>query len=184
MMRFKKLLVLCFIFFVDISASQMTTISWRVDYKLQWQDFKGQPHDDTDAVAVTASGITFCYSIKTSNTKIIDFTTTLEAHFYPDKSWCSKARADDYILAHEQLHFDITELHVRKLRKQIAQVKVSQNLKSKLNLLHKTSNIELAAMQNKYDTETNNAIDKDFQKQWELFIKKELQNYEAYKSKD
>ena len=182
MTLFKNLIFLYL--FLGATSINMSIISWRDDYKLQWQDFKGQPHNDTNAVAVTASGITFGYSIKTSNTKIIDFSTTIEAHFYPEKSWYSKERADDYILAHEQLHFDITELHVRKLRKQIAQVKVSQNLKSKLNLLHKTSNIKLAAMQDKYDTETNNAIDKDFQNQWEIFIQKELQNYEAYKSKD
>jgi hypothetical protein len=91
--------------------------------------------------------------------------------------------ADEYILAHEQLHFDITELHVRKFRRQISDVKVSQSLGSVLDKLHLNINKELAAMQNQYDSESNNSINKEAQAKWIVYVVKELKKYEAYKSK-
>jgi len=157
---------------------------WRDDLKLTWNDFKGTKNIQSDAVAVTASGITFGYSVRKANLKIVDFTVSVEAHFYSEKSWVVKALANDYILAHEQLHFDITELHVRKFRQQISTVKVSQHLGSELDRLHKNINKELAAMQNQYDTESNNSINKEAQTKWITFVKNELKKHEAFKSKD
>ena len=89
--------------------------------------------------------------------------------------------ADDYILAHEQLHFDITELHVRKLKKQISTLKVTKNIGSILDRLLQNINNELSKMQNQYDSESKNSIDKDAQYKWEVFIAKELKAYQNYK---
>lgn len=159
------------------------TIPWQSSYKLSWDDFKGNPQTDTDAVAVTASGITFSYSVQTKDSKIISFNTKAEAHFYPDKSWYLKDRANTYILAHEQLHFDITELHVRKFRKQIEFINVSQNLRSDLDQLHQKINKALYAMQKQYDSESNNSINKEQQAHWIEFVYEELKKLENYKSK-
>jgi len=158
-----------------------STILWREDLKLTWNDFKGEQHVETNAVAVTASGITFSYKVRKANSRIVDFTPSVEAHFYPDKSWVKLEQADDYILAHEQLHFDITELHVRKLKKQISTLKITQNLGSILDKLHQNINKELSVMQNKYDLESNNSINKEVQLKWEKFIDDELKAYQNYK---
>lgn len=159
------------------------TLMWRDDLKLTWNDFKGEKNRETDAVAITASGITFSYSVRKSNIRIVDFKANIEAHFYPNRSWVNKQLADNYILAHEQLHFDITELHVRKFRRQVSAVKVSQNLGSVLDKLHLDINRELATMQNQYDIESNNSINKEAQAKWIIFVAKELKKYAAYKSK-
>lgn len=181
-MYYKMLFLSLFLSF--ISPENEMVMSWRDDLKLTWNDFKGTQNIQSDAVAVTASGITFGYSVRKANSKIVDFTVSVEAHFYPEKSWVVKALANDYILAHEQLHFDITELHVRKFRQQISTVKVSQHLGSELDRLHKSINKELATMQNQYDTESNNSINKEVQIKWVTFVKKELKKHEAFKSKD
>jgi hypothetical protein len=166
-----------------MSRDYEDTLLWSDHVKLTWDDFKGEKNIETDAVAVTASGITFAYKVKKANGQIIDFTTNIDAHFYPNKSWMIKELADDYLLAHEQLHFDITELHVRKFRKQVSGVKISQHLGNDLNRLHQNINKELATMQNQYDRESNNSINKDLQAKWSLFVAKELKKYEAFKSK-
>ena len=158
-----------------------STILWREDLKLTWNDFKGEQHVETNAIAVTASGITFSYKVRKANSRIVDFTPSVEAHFYPDKSWVKLEQADDYILAHEQLHFDITELHVRKLKKQISTLKITQNLGSILDKLHQNIKKELSVMQNKYDSESNNSINKVVQHKWEKFIDEELKAYQKYK---
>ncbi|MGJ8593336.1 MAG: DUF922 domain-containing protein [Aquaticitalea sp.] len=159
-------------------------ISWRDDLKLTWTDFKGPPKAHKYAVAVTASGITFEFSVKELNAEIISFDTKVEAHFYPDKSWYIKKEGTPQILAHEQLHFDITELYARKFRQQIAQLKVNGKLKTQLRELHLNINKELALAQNLYDQETDNSVNRDFQAKWVLYVEQELAKLEAYKSKD
>lgn len=158
-------------------------VSWKDDFKLSWSDFKGPAKVNTTAVAVTASGITFSYSLKRTNDKIIDFEAFVHAHFYPENSWYNKERSDANILAHEQLHFDITELHVRKSRKKLSQLKVSQNIKSELNSLHENANFELKAMQLKYDTESENSIDTKEQMKWQTFVKEQLSIYQEFSSR-
>lgn len=179
-MYFKIIFLSLFLYFVSPKNEEI--ISWRDDLKLTWNDFKGTKNMETDAVAVTASGITFGYSVKKANSRIIDFIPLVEAHFYPEKSWVNMTLADDYILAHEQLHFDITELHVRKFRRQLSQVKISNHLNTILDELHKNINKDLAKMQNQYDTESNNSINKESQAKWIAFVEKELKKYEAFKS--
>jgi len=180
-MRYHFFLLSLFLCFA--SPDNEVTMSWHEGLKLTWNDFKGPKDTKSDAVAVTASGITFSYAVRKSNSRIVDFKVVVEADFYPEKSWVVKELADDYILAHEQLHFDITELHVRKLRKQISEVKVSQYLGGVLNTLHQNMNKELAEMQQKHDTETNNSINKEAQEKWAKFVAAELKKYDDFTPK-
>ena len=163
---------------------QDRSMTWSDDLQLQWEDFNGTPTRGTTVVAVTASGLSFGFSTKMTETQLVDYTAFVDAHFYPDKSWYVKERANSVILDHERLHFDITELHVRKFRKEVAQLKVSSRLKNELQRLHEKINTDLATMQNQYDTESDNSINKEAQTKWQLFVKKELKSLEYYKSKD
>ncbi|WP_047547894.1 hypothetical protein [Psychroserpens sp. Hel_I_66] len=171
------------LFFLKVAPNDEVTISWNDSKKLTWQDFRGPVEKYSDAVAVTASGITFSFSVQESNSKIVSFNAKAHAHFYPEKSWYLKDKGDDHILAHEQLHFDITELHVRKLRYEISKLKISQNIKIKLRNLHEQANVDLAKMQNVYDTQSNNSINKEKQLVWSQFVNAELDKYKAFRSK-
>ena len=156
-------------------------ISWSEDYKLTWQDFNARPENIGSAVATTASGITFGFSIKESNGKVVDFTTNVKAHFYPNHSWYKKDYATNHVLVHEQLHFDITELHARKFRQRIKSLPRSNDIKQKLKNLHKTIEKELAEMQNLYDSQTNFSREKENQLKWQLHIESELQKLSNFK---
>ena len=157
-------------------------MTWDETTKLTWEDFKAEPNSNSDAVALTASGITFGYSVKTSGQRIVDFSTTVEAHFYPNKSWYLKDKGNSYILGHEQLHFDLTELYARKFREQLTLLKVNQNLKAQMSRLHTAINEALNETQKRYDEQTHHSINVELQKQWEIFIAKELQLLDKYKS--
>lgn len=176
--RFIVVIAICF--FGTLNDAE--TIEWNETKKLTWQDFKGPKEANSDAAAVTASGITFSYSVRKTDGQITSFETQAYAHFYPENSWFIADRCNDHILAHEQLHFDITELHVRKFRYQLAQLEVSQHIKAQLNRLHKAINKELSDMQEAYDTESNNSINKEAQTRWNIYVAKRLKKYEAYKS--
>ncbi len=179
MLRFLLIFSLFFVF----KSDTIQELSWTENYKLTWEDFKGKPNQETDAVAITASGLTFSYSINKTPQKVHSFKTLVKAHFYPEHSWCKKEMVDDHILKHEQLHFDITELHARKFRKRITTLKPTLDLNEKLNDLHQEINKELAAFQDTYDTQTDNSINKEAQLNWQKEVAKQLKALEKFKSK-
>lgn len=176
-----KWLCIGVLFFSLHQNTNEETLIWKATKKLTWADFKGKPIANSNAAALTASGITFGYSVKTANNRIIDYTTSVEAHFYPNKSWYKTTNATPYILAHEQLHFDITELYARKFRQQISKLKLNQNIKSQLKRLHTAINKALSNTQNKYDEQTHHSINKKAQAQWQTYIAAELKKLDAYK---
>ena len=172
----------CLLFLFVGENSNEETMTWVESQKLSWADFKGDPDKNSDGIALTAAGITFGYSVKTSGRRIIGFSTSVEAHFYPNKSWYIKEKGDDYILSHEQLHFDITELYARKFRKQLELLEVNRNIKKQMNRLHATINEALNETQKRYDKESNHSINVEMQKQWETFIADELNKLDQFKS--
>ena len=160
-------------------------MSWSESYKLSWADFKAKPNTNVNAVAITASGITFGFSItKTDSNQVIGFTSEVHAHFYPEQSWYKKERADNHILGHEQLHFDITELYARKFRQRISHLKMSNNIRKELKVIHNAINKELSQMQDNYDNETNYSINYESQKEWHNYIAIELKKLSKFKSID
>ena len=177
--------VLSKIFFVlccFLCVQEEPTLSWDEAYKLTWEDFKGESNHDISAVAITASGISFGFSFKQTDTDIISFTTNVFTHFYPEQSWYKPDIADANVLGHEQLHFDITELFARKFRQRISHLKVSNAIRSELESLNKTINKELSVMQNTYDSETDFSRNFEQQDKWKVYIANALQNLSNYKS--
>ena len=172
---------LCLFLFLICFLPTKESIIWDETYRLEWSDFRGNPNLNTDAVAITASGLTFDFSARTTSTRLVHFTANFEAHFYPDQSWYKKDDVNNIVLAHEQLHFDITELHARKLRKQIDGASFSLNIKKEISKLHTNINKELKEFQNKYDSESDYSRSVETQKKWQIFVKQELKKLSNYK---
>lgn len=173
---------MCFTF-LNAEAQNEDSKLWTSTTQLQWSDFIGKPEPKQNVVAITASGITFGYSVTKSETKIEEANFTIEAHFYPEHSWCLKDKIDDNILNHERFHFNLTELFARKLRKQIAETNFTLNLKAEADAIYNNINKELQAMQKQYDAETNFSINVAAQKQWQAKIEKQLKALERFKLK-
>jgi hypothetical protein len=177
----KNLLIIITLLFLG-GTSHEESVTWNEKTKLTWADFKAPPSLTSNAVAVTASGITFGYAVKTSGERIVDFSTTVEAHFYPNKSWYIKEKGNPHVLAHEQLHFDITELYARQFRAQITKLIVNQNVKEQMNRLHAKINEAVNETQKLYDEQTNHSMNIEMQEEWETTIQIELKKFEDYKS--
>lgn len=173
-----KVIGLLFVFFL---VQKEEVITWKASDKLDWNNFKGAPIYNTDAVAITASGITYGYSATMSEQELKEYTAQVTAQFYPQNSWYLKERVNDTILGHEQLHFDITELHARKLRMAIANFKFTKNIKQEMARIYEQINVELKEMQDAYDSVSDFSRDYEGQKKWEAFIAKELLKYKDYK---
>ncbi len=157
-------------------------ISWDETYKLGWDNFRASPNHQESAAAITASGITFGFSIKRTNARVVSFTSDVHAHFYPEQSWYKKDIADTHVLRHEQLHFDITELYARKFRQRINQLSISNNLQSALKNIHNNINEELEQLQGRYDEETDYSRNFEAQAKWQAYITGELKKLSKYKS--
>lgn len=175
---FKFILILACIFMFH---SDTQTMPWTEDYKLTWSDFKGKPNYNTKAAAVTAAGLNFNYSINKRSNQIVGFKTQISANFYPEHSWCKKEEISGHLLAHEQLHFDITELHARYFRARVKRLKPSNNVVKELQIVHDSINNALKIMQLKYDDESNFSIDKEGQLFWSNYVALALKSQAAFK---
>lgn len=156
-----------------LSAQEYETIPWS-EKKLAWKDFKGEPPLSDRVAATTASGISYQFSTSgTRDSYKIDF--EISTHFYPNKSWYKPELCDAVILSHEQLHFDISELFARKLRKEFSEATFTpENVKRKIRALYRKNNEELSDFQNRYDAETNFSRNREKQLIWNKKIEEAL----------
>jgi hypothetical protein len=175
MIKFLVLSVLCWFFVQDDP-----TISWDSKRKVNWTDFKAEPRPHDNVVAVTASGISFQYSTTKFSGGRIEYDFDIKAHFYPEKSWYLKAKVTDVTLAHERLHFDITELHARLFRREVQNFNFSQNVNAEMDAINSSINEDLREMQRTYDTETKHSQDEDKQLLWQNYISKMLDEMKQY----
>jgi hypothetical protein len=149
-------------------------IDWSPTQKLTWEDFKAPPDMNCRNAALTASAIQFNFTYDGQ----LKYTITCQ--FDKNKSW-GKVKTD-YILSHEQGHFDITEIFARKLNKSLAEYTVGnvKSLNKDLNKIYESTMHQLNNMQNVYDSETNFSINKEKQAEWLEKINKELKDLNNY----
>ena len=152
-------------------------IEWDKNRKLTWSDFKGKPNKLSRNEALTDSGMSIGLSCDGQSSEV-----TIECFFDPKQSWV-KDEKSDYLLAHEQLHFDITELFVRKLRKQLDQIgNDCQELNDHIEEYYNKNYKAFVAYQHAYDSESRHSIDKEKQAYWEKKVARELEQLKPYAS--
>jgi hypothetical protein len=160
----------------------LKAISWNDIESLRWLNFEKLPDQNNPAAALTASGISFRFSVNKTGAKVTAFTAIVSSLFYPEKSWYKKEFANAHILKHEQFHFNITELFARKFREKISKLKASQNINEALNSIYEAITNASLEMQRKYDLETKHSIDKEKQLEWETYITAELKKLDFFKT--
>ena len=109
-----------FITLMSFSFVKDDFILWQENKKLKIQDFKA---DNKDTVKVNRqqflgaiSAIRIEYSsFQRNKNSVPDF--SIKTYFDPNESWM--LLKNDYVLQHEQIHFDLTELYARKMRKSV-----------------------------------------------------------------
>ncbi|RLJ32296.1 uncharacterized protein DUF922 [Chryseobacterium sp. 7] len=158
-------------------------IFWEEGRKLTWDNFKSPVNkkNNPDIAAYTHCGWEF-YSVKSSNPKE-PVKITITSLFHEEKSWKDVKRMDDYILLHEQKHFDIAELFVRKFRKVVAEkIRTSGDYNKYFQTIYDGISAEYKNFQMAYDRDTRHGIDKEKQTEYNNTISEELDNLKSYQA--
>lgn len=154
-------------------AQEEEAILWNSEQRLSWANFKAEPPKDSEIAATTASGLSYQFSTTEENGKYeLDY--IVSTYFYPNRSWYQYNICDEVILSHEQLHFDISELYARKMRKIMDNTTFTKNVKAEVKAIYRQINKELAEFQQVYDRETNYSRNIEQQLSWNKKIKEAL----------
>jgi hypothetical protein len=149
-------------------------IPWVTRRTLNWEDFQCAPKRNTDAVASTSTSLGLSYQL---NRGELSFEIT--CNFSKLKSW--GLVKTDYILAHEQGHFDITELFARKLNESLSKYQFNKHsYREDINRIYQDIVAQKEEMQQAYDGETDHSRKRRLQNEWHEAIEKMLEQSAPY----
>jgi hypothetical protein len=148
--------------FSDSSAKAESAemIPWQTDKRLAWDDFLCQPRIGTDAVASTSTSLGIAYQLEDGELKY-----HITCYFNKEKSW--GLMKTDYILAHEQGHFDITEIFARRLNEALQNYQFNRKtFKKDIGQIYQSIVSQKEEYQKTYDAETDHSRSRKIQYDW------------------
>ncbi len=157
-----------------LRAESQEMIPWELDKRLVWDDFLCEPKVGSDAVASTSTSLGIAYQLSNGELRY-----HITCYFNKEKSW--GLMKTDYILAHEQGHFDITEIFARKLNEALQNYKFSKrNYKRDIGQIYQSIVSEKEEFQRNYDAESDHSRNKKTQYDWLERIEKMLAETQPY----
>ena len=187
---------ICFISLMSFSFVKDEFILWQENKKLKIQDFKA---DNKDTIKVNRqqflgaiSAIRIEYSsFQRNKNSVPDF--SIKTYFDPNESWM--LLKNDYVLQHEQIHFDLTELYARKMRKSVESLR--QKNVTNISIYRKKIqhwNVMKEKASNQFDADNQDYYIKIGQKilfqknpkqeAWKKKVDRELFQYSLFKNAD
>lgn len=185
-----------FISLMSFSFVKDDFILWQENKKLKIQDFKAE-NKDTIKVnrqqflgAISAIRIEYS-SFQRNKNSVPDF--SIKTYFDPNQSWM--LLKNDYVLQHEQIHFDLTELYARKMRKSVESLR--QKNVTNISIYRKKIqhwNVMKEKASNQFDADNQDYYIKIGQKilfqknpkqeAWKKKVDRELFQYSLFKNAD
>jgi len=162
------ILLLSFLWLNDVPKDD-NIIKWTDRHDLQWKDFKGPADQSSPYGALTHSGMRYSFGMRQEGEKI-SLSFEVFSYFDKDDSWVKKDKASDALLAHEQVHFDISEVFARKLHKAFTKYKYKKTFQQDIEAIFQKTVQEMEDFQKQYDDETDHSKNKPEQMKWEKKI--------------
>lgn len=153
-------------------------VLWSPSRRLKQADFKGSI-ENRPFEAATNAGIRYYYTGQVFQGSV---QLTIETYFDCQNSYFKGTHNAPFTLAHEQVHFDIVELHARRLAKTLQeQAPNTKELERNQEGIYRQIMSEAQLMQDKYDSEVY--ADPTKLSGWVLKIEQELTALQAYAGK-
>ena len=185
-----------FISLMSFSFVKNDFILWQENKKLKIQDFKAENNDTVKVNrqqflgAISAIRIEYS-SFQRNKNSVPDF--SIKTYFDPNESWM--LLKNDYVLQHEQIHFDLTELYARKMRKSVESLR--QKNVTNISIYRKKIqhwNVMKEKASNQFDADNQDYYIKIGQKilfqknpkqeAWKKKVDRELFQYSLFKNAD
>lgn len=170
------------IFRVDDPRPYEEAVFWYPERPLVMEDFRADTAN-RPFHAATQSGV-FYYLQHTPYSKEIFIMT--RARFSPDFSYFKRYEVDSLdlaVLAHEQLHFDISEIYARKLYKALIEMKHDPaNIESTARPAFNAILQQLTIKQDEYDSDVYEHP--EHQNEWKKWVEMELDRLAEYADKE
>lgn len=177
-----KCFIISILFVINLNA-QNNHIVWSPDINLKWEDFKGPP--DYSSIHWASVYIDLNYQERKIKDSVV---FTVKCLFSRPFSWVKYEMVeltewDSLGLIHEKNHFDIGEIHARKLRKVFSETRFTNDelLNGKSDIIADSIKKLSFVEQNLYDKETEHGSNKEKQNQWNIMIAKELLELNSYR---
>lgn len=164
---------------VNTQTDNKDLILYSKDRLLAIGDFKAKPDPASHGVGATYSGVLMEMQ-GLAKRDVMNITVTLTIYFDKTKSWMKKEGKNARVLAHEQLHFDLTAIKACDLAKAIEEEKfTSENVQQRLRELQRQHMQELNEWQLNYDKETRHGTIMEKQAEWAERIERGIANSEC-----
>jgi hypothetical protein len=158
------------------------SIIWSAERRLTWDDFQGRPDIGSGAGAMTVYLLSY-----DANCRGETFDSRVFSAFLPDQSWVktdvllASPTMSQQALAHEQTHFDLSEVAARRTRRALAALKQPCTMTDQqLNAIVDAFLREDVERQRRYDRDTANGSHSAWQHDWNRRVFEELRQLGAY----
>jgi hypothetical protein len=157
----------------DIASDR--AFPWSLSRRLAWHDFQGTPRADGPQAAMTAYTMYYAWHCRRDSVEFL-----VVAGFRPRASWVKAVVLKDTaqnrsVLAHEQTHFDLTEVHARAMRRHFAALDAPcRKTNAQLDAIARGFLQDEKAAQRRYDEETNHGRREGPQARWTETVRRSL----------
>ena len=176
---------------MSVSQENAFGLIWDENKKLTWNDFQGNYPSWHSFSATTFTDTKFTYSWEFSETSKCnyEFTDVFAKSYFDNRSWVVKDEKSDWLLNHEQRHFDIAQIFAGNFNERVRTELLDKQFscptfrdtnsmsfltKKQLDTIFYDEQRKAQRMQNDYDRNTDHGKNSYEQIQWNKKIDSKL----------
>jgi hypothetical protein len=142
------------------------TLYYSASRPLNWSDFNSKTRRSNKYAAMVMPNFGYDQEEKIEN-GIIHVNITLKTFLAKNDCWLGSSYKDDYMLNHEQRHFDIAKIVTEQFKEKLAQASVNPDTyEALINMQYLDSYRDMNKLQKDYDGETSHGLNSSAQQSW------------------
>lgn len=166
---------------IEQATDNKNLLLYSPDRPLEVSDFRGKADRSSAGVAATFSGMQMAFSGE-EKARVLYVDVKLLVYFDQTKSWTKKEGRSPEVLAHEQIHFDITAIFACAFAQAIREYSFTPaDIKEELRALNRKFVENMQRTQDNYDRETAHGTLREKQAEWSAKIRAQLDKQRCYR---